>query len=278
VASDSNYTAPSSKTCSVTVDMPSATLGDNTPATIQAAARAGVAPNYWSVGDKIGIKINGTFGGLTVNDTYYAVIIGFNHNSGIEGGNSIHFQFGKNSSGKDIAFIGSGGGTSFGDAFNMCTQNLNSYGWSRSYMRVTVCPAFLNCMPTGWQSVIASCTKYSDNSYDPCLNSADGVTSTSDKIWLLAEFEVFGSRTSANGAEQNYQKQYDYYKNGNSKVRYKHGATSDNCDWWVRSACSSSTDSSANSRNCFCAVNTYGKASIREALTSHGFSPCFKVA
>lgn len=45
------------------------------------------------------------------------------------------------------------------------------------------------------------------------------VTATTDYLFLLAEFEVFGSRSGANQYEQNSQAQYDYYKAGNSRVR-----------------------------------------------------------
>ena len=202
-------------------------LNECTPEQIQAAAQSGQAPNYWAVGDMTaGISLNGTVGALTFNnETYYAFIIGFNHNSGVEGGNSIHFQFGKTSAGVDIAFVDRNylkSGSSAG--FRMNTSNTNSGGWNGSYMRKTICPAFLAAMPTAWQNVIAACTKYSDNTGGGS-NTASSVTTTSDKIWLLSEFEVQGTRSYANSAEQNYQKQYDYYKNGNSKVKHKHNAT-----------------------------------------------------
>ena len=51
------------------------------------------------------------------------------------------------------------------------------------------------------------------------------MTSTTDYLPLLAEFEIHGARTYANSAEQNYQQQYAYYQAGNSKVHYKHNAT-----------------------------------------------------
>lgn len=113
-------------------------------------------------------------------------------------------------------------------AFRMNTTNTNSGGWNNSYMCKTICPAFLAAMPTAWQNAIVACTKYSDNT--GCgSDTASYVTSTSDKIWLLAEREVSGSRTGANSAEQNYQQQYDYYKNGNSKIKNKHNDTATAC-------------------------------------------------
>ena len=60
-------------------------LGNNTPEQIRAAAQSGQAANYWSVGDMIGIPLFGTVGSLSLNATYYAFILGFDHNSDVEG-------------------------------------------------------------------------------------------------------------------------------------------------------------------------------------------------
>lgn len=97
------------------------------------------------------------------------------------------------------------------------------------------------------------------------------MTATSDKIWLLSEMEVQGTRSYANSAEANYQKQYDYYRNGNSKVKYQHTATTSACRWWLRSVRASSTSH-------FCRVYTDGSAGSSIAYLSYGFAPGFKVA
>lgn len=268
VAAGTNHTAPSDKTINVTVSLPDTSLANNTPDIIAAAAKSGQAANYWSVGDKVGIAVNGSFGGLSYNNTVYAFILGFNHNSSVEGGNSIHFQFGKTAAGVDIAFVNSYGSTSTG--FCMNTSNTNSSGWNNSYMRKTICPAFLAALPKAWQNIIAACTKYSDNTGGGS-NTASYVTATSDKIWLLSEMEVQGTRSYANSAEANYQKQYDYYRNGNSKVKYQHTATTSACYWWLRSVYASYTNS-------FCYVYTDGSAGSSNAYFSNGFAPGFKVA
>ena len=39
------------------------------------------------------------------NETYYAFILGFDHNSLYEGTNKLHMAFGKTADGKDIAFV-----------------------------------------------------------------------------------------------------------------------------------------------------------------------------
>ena len=115
-----------------------------------------------------------------------------------------------------------------------------------------------------------STTKYTDNTGGGSDN-ASYVTATTDYLFLLAEFEVFGQRYGANSAEQNYQKQYDYYKNGNSRVRYKHNDTGAACHWWLRSVYATSTHH-------FGLVYTDGSYSDGSAHYSSGFAPGFKVA
>ena len=136
-------------TLSVSNILADSTLANNTPETIQMVAQAGQAANLWSVGDKTaGISLSGTVGSLGLSGTYYAFILGFNHNSSREGSNSIHFALGMDSSGTRIAFCDFqyNKNQSGGAFFNMNTSNTNSGGWSSSYMRNTILPAFKNAI------------------------------------------------------------------------------------------------------------------------------------
>ena len=65
--------------------------------------------------------------------------------------------------------------------------------------------------------------------------------------------------------------QYDYYKNGNSKVKYQHSSTGSACIWWLRSVTAGGTAS-------FCRVSTDGGAATAYAYSSFGFAPGFKAA
>lgn len=49
----------------------------------------------------------------------------------------------------------------------------------------------------------------------------------------MAEFEVFGKRTFANSAEQNYQQQYAYFKAGNSKIAYNSANLAEDEGYWL---------------------------------------------
>ena len=77
-------------------------------------------------------------------------------------------------------------------------------------------------------------TKYTDNTGNGS-NSSGNVTTTTDYLFDLSEFEVFGTRNYANQYEQNYQAQYDYYKAGNTKIANNHTAVTTAVWWGLRS-------------------------------------------
>ena len=282
VAAGTNHTAPADKTCSVTVTLPTTSLNDNTWATIKEVSDAGQGENYWSVGDTKRITINGKVGNFTFSNLAIdAFIIGFNHNSSREGTNRIHFQIGK-IGGKDVCLCDSqyGIGQSGNGYFNMNPNNSNSGGWNGSYMRKTLLgnsgtpsspPAnsMLAALPSDLRAVMKSVTKYSDNT-GGSPDNASYVTSTTDYLFLLAEFEYHGARSYANSAEKNFQLQYSYYKAGNSKVKYKHGETGTAAHHWCRSVY-------VGYARYFCLVDTNGSASYGTAYFSWGAAPGFAV-
>ena len=270
-------------TTPVTVTSISNTLASNSWATIRAVSDAGKGANYWSVGDAKGITINGKVGATTISNLSISVfILGFNHNASREGSNRIHFQIGK-INGTLVGLVDSNYSnyTSTTGAFTMNTSNTNSGGWNNSHMRKTVLGSnsasatsptantLLAALPADLRAVMKPATKYSDNTGGGS-NTASYVTSTTDLLPLLSEFEYHGARTYANSAEQNYQAQYDYYKAGNSKVHYKHNATGTAAYAWCRSVRSDSS-------NIFCRVRTDGRASYDNANSSWALAPCFFV-
>lgn len=279
VAQGTNHNAPANKTCAVSCSFVSETLNSNTWQTIKEVSDESQGANYWAVGDTKTITINGNVAGTTFSnlsiDTY---IIGFNHNSSREGNNRIHFQIGK-INGVSVALCPNNYGSS-GSGFCMNTKNTNSGGWNNSNMRKSVLgntgtpsspPAnsLLAALPSDLRAVMKSVTKYSDNTGGGS-DTASYVTSTTDYLFLLAEFEVHGMKSKANSAEKNYQAQYAYFSAGNSKVKYKHNSTGDTLYWWTRSV-----HSSKNTH--FCVLNNNGYAYGTNASTSDGVAPGFCV-
>ena len=189
----------------------------------------------WAVGDTVPIELIGQFDGLYFCGAVYAFIIGFDHNPDIEGTNTIHFQFGKTADGTDIAFVNN---VLAGITMNDSATNFG--GWKNSYMRTKLNSLFINLFPTAWQNIITACTKYTSNrGGGESVTGAAAVSSTKDKLWLLAVYEVYGTHLSngnnfINEADITKQKQYEYYKAGNSTVKNQHYDIETACFWWLR--------------------------------------------
>lgn len=258
----------------VTLEFIPDVLNNATWAQIKQTSNAGIASNYWSVGDTKQITINGKVSdGLTLsNYSTYVYIIGFDHNSAVEG-TGIAFGGFKTAqaSGTDICLCDSGynSGKSSGQWFNMNNNNSTTGGWNGCNMRNNTLPVVKAALPSDLQAVLKTTTLYTDNT-GGSSTSASYVTQTQDELYLLAEFEIFGARSYANTAEQNYQKQYSYYVAGNSKVKYKHNDTATAAWWWERSV------RAAAAYN-FCAVYTDGTANDGGATASFGLVLAFKV-
>ena len=252
----------------------STTLNDNSWEDIKGVADASEGQNYWSVGDTKQITINGKLSdGLTLsNYNTWVYIIGFNHNSSVEG-TGIAFGGFKTaaSGGTDVALCDSGYSTdkSSGQWFNMNNNNSTTGGWASCNMRNNTLPLVKSAMPSDLQSVLKTTTIYTDNTGGSSTD-ASYVTATQDELYLLAEFEIFGTNRYANSAERNHQQQYAYYVAGNSKIKYRHDSTATAVNWWERSVY-------ATYANLFCFVHTNGTALYYRAYASFGLAVAFKI-
>ena len=280
-------------------------------ARISEISAEGTAANYWAVGDTKSVKVNGTVGTLSVNATYYVYILGFNHNSEIEG-NGITFGTFKSaaSNGIDLCLIDSdydgydSNGTKY---FNMNHWGQsNNGGWAGCDMRYDilgstdkapsgygsakttsvvgydasstcatnpVANTLMAALPSGLRAVMKPMTKYTDGKGNSS-NTEANVVATIDYLPLLAEFEIFGARSHANRYEQNKQKQYDYYAAGNSKNKYRHSATDANpttAAYWWQRSAYSSNGTY------FCPVDANARSNAIGAYFSYGIAPIFKV-
>ena len=201
VAAGANYTAPTSKTCAVTVSFLKDNFADNDWSAIIAACHSGSVPSTWVVGNSKTMTINGA--------SYQVDIIGKNHDTYTAGGKApLTFQL------HDC----------YADTKAMNSSNTNSGGWTSCAMRSTHLPAILALMPTEVRSGIREVNKLtSAGSQSATINT------TADKLFLLSEVEVFGSTSYSAAGEGT---QYDYYKAGNSKVKNRNGSAA---SWWERS-------------------------------------------
>ena len=119
-------------------------------------------------------------------------------------------------------------------------------------MRNSVLSSILSSLPADLQKVIKNVNKPTSAG-----NQSANINTTSDKLFLLSEVEIFGSTTYSKSGEGS---QYAYYKAGNSKVKKVNGSAS---YWWERSPDGSYSTS-------FCSVDSNGSANFTSASYSNG--------
>lgn len=202
---------------------------------IDAVSKFGQGPNYWKVGDKKNITVNGV--------TYAAQIIGFDHDTLTTADGS------RTKAGITFQLV-----DCLNTTYPMNGSNTNVDGWRGSTMRTSTMATLLNQLSSDLKSVLKFVNKVTSVG-----NGNSGLETTSDKLFLLSEIEVFGVINFSYAGEG---KQYEYYTAGNSTIKKVNGSAN---DWRERSPRSSNTSN-------FCAVNIGGNADSRNATNSYGVS------
>ena len=214
-------------------------FGNNSWADIIKACQEKQVPDTWKVGDSCNMTIN--------NKTYAIDIIGKNHDDYADGSGKAPLTFQMHNS--------------YGTAYAMQSTSTNVGGWKECAMRKTHLPTVLALMPAEVQSGIREISKITlsrDISGIPTMDT------TSDKLFLLSEIEVFNSIEYSTTGEGS---QYAYYGASGRTVKTLNGkATS----WWLRSPMSTSDYS-------FCASSVSGTQTNLRATDERGaaFAFCF---
>lgn len=219
-------------------------------AQIRAISDAGEAANYWSVGDTKEIIINGTIGDTTFDNLAIDVfILGFDHNAGLEGHNTVAFSIGR-IDGQDVGLMDKNyysnkntGKFSYNQAPNteggwgackLRRQILGNDGTPENPVEnsmMAVCPADL-------VAVLKPVTKYSNNTGGKLKNTAEDITPTTDYFFCLSAYEVSGKSDGYTLYEREMQEQYAYYAAGNSWIKkypsHKTGTLTMGFGWSLR--------------------------------------------
>lgn len=113
-------------------------------------------------------------------------------------------------------------------------NNDNSWSWTYSSRRSWCNYYYYNSLPATLTNIIKPVNKITGSSNSSSLDSSDTYT-TSDKIFLFSEVEVFGSIThSASSSEGT---QYEYYKTSSNRCKKPKWLSSNSSGgyWWLRS-------------------------------------------
>lgn len=268
-------------------------LDDNSWSAISKASLAGIAASLWSVGDAKAVEVSGTVQRLTLHDTLWVYILGFNHNAAVEGSG---IQFGcflsAQSGGVELCLVDDCYGTENQGAgyesMNFFPSMDNPLPWYQSRMRLEVLgssdvpeaqataatvtsPApgtLMAALPAELRAVMRPFSKYSDNGGPPMASG--NVTATVEYLPLPSEWEVLGNIFYSNQTEWLRGEQYEFYKLGLSDQRHRADDRQTPVHFWTRSA----SGSQAGYAVC-CLDNT--KSSQLPGTNSLGIAPVFKV-
>ena len=149
---------------------------------IAALSESGSADKYFSVGDEKTIS-------LTTGEQVTFVILGFDHDDLTSGGKA-----GMTIGMKNL----------LATTYRMNATGTNAGGWDESEMRTSTMATLLSQLPSDLQGVIKQVNKKATAG-----SQSTSITTSADKLWLLAEVEVDGT-TSAGYADEG--EQYEYWK------------------------------------------------------------------
>lgn len=178
---------------------------------IAALSESGSADKYFSVGDEKTIS-------LTTGEQVTLVILGFDHDD-LTGGGKAGMSIGM----KNL----------LATTYRMNASNTNAGGWDESEMRTSTMATLLSQLPSDLQSVIKQVNKKATAG-----SQSTSITTSADKLWLLAEVEVDGT-TSAGYADEG--EQYEYWKTvkdgtvAADRIKYLSNGSGSAYTWWLRS-------------------------------------------
>lgn len=214
-------------------------FADNTWAEIIQACQTNKVPETWEVGDQKPMTINGV--------EYLIDIIGKNHDVYTDGLSWAPLTF-------QLHNI-------YKTQYAMDTDTYNGDGWTGCTMRRTYLPRILVAMPTEVQAGLREVTKWTSEGNDSSI-----IETTSDKLFLLSEIEIFGEIDESFEGEG---RQYAYYVGGDKTLKTPVG--SEDPGYWLERSPHN------GSLKWFCSVSMWGDAEVRAAETPSGvaFAFCF---
>ena len=148
----------------------------------------------------------------------------------------------------------------------MNTSNTNAGGWNACAMRTVTMAQLYDLLPSDLKDVLATVNIKAANGGSGTISVVD----SADKLFLLAEKEVFGTRTYSVTAEADALTQWKWYQDHNTnadRVKKRNGSAS---YWWLRSPRSGYS-------YYFCIVFSSGSAGRSDAFTGYGVSPGFVI-
>ena len=229
--------------------------------TISAACKDGSYKTVYHVGDTKDIE-------LSTGETITVTIMGFDHDDLSDG------------SGKAPITVAME--NLLASSYRMNASETNAGGWHESEMRTSTMATLLSKLPSDLQGVIKQVNKKATAG-----NQSKSITTSADKLWLLAMSEIFSATSIENSSASSIKNYADTYNAEGTQYKYYENLIGDNNGgtatnsllikklsngdgsanyWWLRSP----SVSVSNGFRCFNSVggvNTY--------ITDNTYGVCF---
>lgn len=179
---------------------------------IQQACLDGTYKTVYHVGDTKDIT-------LTTNEVITVAILGFDHDDLATGTGKAAMTIGM------VNLLSS--------IYPMNATSTNVGGWDECEMRTSTMATLLSQLPSDLQAVIKQVNKKATAG-----NQSESITTSADKLWLLADVEIDGT-TSAGYADEG--EQYEYWKTVKDgtvdadRIKYLSNGSGSAYYWWLRS-------------------------------------------
>lgn len=225
--------------------------------------------DYWAVGDTRTVSLS-AMSATGVGESHRAqtvqlVILGFEHDdlaTAINGHSKAAVSVGLKDCLMDATSASNvNNGSADTEKGYMNSTNTNVGGWKNCARRTWCNNVFFSALPSTWQSMVKTVNKKVSVG-----NNSFTIETVQDKIFLVAEIEIFGSTNNSFNGEGT---QYQYYKNAtaNKYKMPKWSSSGVSHIYWERSP-------RIGNSTYFCVVNNGGSADNYSASNAFGVAPC----
>ena len=204
---------------------------------------------------------------LTTGEVITVVILGFNHDDLADGSGKAPISIGM----KNL----------LATTYRMNATGTNAGGWDESEMRTSTMNTLFNLLPTGWKNIIKTVNKKATAG-----SQSENITTSADKLWLLAMSEIFSATSIENSSTSTIANYADAYNAEGTQYKYyenligdNNGGTATNSllikklsngsgsagNWWLRSP-------SVSSSSYFRYINSAGGVTNNHANGTRGVS------
>lgn len=223
-------------------------FANNDWATIRAVVRSGNIPTTWAVGDTKDITLSN--------------------------GQTISYRIADKQAGRYALADGSGSSNMVLEPIAqissmpapMNTTGTNSGGFAQSGMRTVTLVNVLALFPADVQDAMSEVLVLSGTGG----GSSSGTSSSANKLFLVAEMEMFSVKSKSIGLEECPLGQFDYYKAHNTNADRIKNMDGSAKVYWLRSPSSGSNTS-------FCCVTATGNVTYNYVNDSMGVAPFFAI-